>query len=98
VRHACVNRRFDRQFFTGMAIAMLVFVFIGFARSYFLAGVLHSRPLPNLLVHVHGALFTAWILLLVTQTSLVAGHRVRLHRRLVSGASAWPRRWSWWVS
>jgi hypothetical protein len=77
-----VNRRFDRQFFTGMAIAMLVFVFIGFARSYYLAGVFHSRPLPNLLVHVHGALFTAWILLLVTQTALVAGHRVDLHRRL----------------
>lgn len=76
------NRRFDRQFFTGMAIAMLVFVFIGFARSYYLAGALHSRPLPNLLVHVHGALFTAWILLLVMQTSLVAGHRVSLHRRL----------------
>jgi hypothetical protein len=77
-----VNRRFDRQFFTGMAIAMLVFVLIGFARSYYLAGVFHSPPLPNVLVHVHGALFTAWILLFVTQTSLVASHRVDLHRRL----------------
>jgi hypothetical protein len=77
-----VNRRFDRQFFTGMAIAMLVFVFIGFARSYFLAGIFHSPPLPNVLVQVHGALFTAWILLFVTQTSLVASHRVNMHRRL----------------
>jgi hypothetical protein len=39
-------------------------------------------PLPNLLVHMHGAVFSAWILLLMVQTSLVAGGRVALHRRL----------------
>jgi FtsH-binding integral membrane protein len=60
---------------------MLVSVFIGFARSYFLAGVLRA-PLPNLLIHIHGAAFTAWILLLVTQTSLVAAGRTDIHRRL----------------
>jgi hypothetical protein len=36
---------------------------------------------------VHGALFTAWVLLFIVQTALVAGHRVALHRRLgVAGA------------
>jgi hypothetical protein len=40
-----------------------------------------KAPLPNLLVHIHGA-FSCWILLLIVQTSLVAAGRVDLHRRL----------------
>ena len=31
---------------------------------------------------VHAALFTAWILLFIAQTTLVAAHRVDIHRRL----------------
>lgn len=73
--------RFDDFFFSGMAVIILATVFVGFARSYYLAGVFHA-PLPNVLVHVHGAVFTSWIVLLITQTSLVAGGRVDLHRRL----------------
>jgi len=76
-RHFC----FDDLFFSGMAVIILATVFIGFARSYYLAGVFHAR-LPNLLVHIHGGVFTSWIVLLITQTSLVAGGRVALHRRL----------------
>lgn len=75
------SRRFDHFFFTGMALLMLVTVFVGFARTYFLAGVFHA-PLPSLIIHLHGAAFTAWILLLVTQTSLVSAGRVDIHRRL----------------
>ena len=75
------NVCFDDIFFPGMAVIILATVFIGFARSYYLAGVFHA-PLPNLLVHIHGAVFTSWIVLLITQTSLVAGGRVDLHRRL----------------
>ena len=73
--------RFDDFFFPSMAVIILATVFIGFARSYYLAGVFHA-PLPNLLVHIHGAVFTSWIVLLITQTSLVAGGCVDLHRRL----------------
>jgi len=40
-----------------------------------------APPLPPL-VHLHGALFTAWIILLLVQTSLVALKRTDLHRRL----------------
>jgi hypothetical protein len=75
------NLHFDDFFFPGMAVIILAAVFIGFARSYYLAGVFHA-PLPNLLVHIHGAVFTCWIVLLNTQTLLVAGGRVDLHRRL----------------
>src|SRR5579859_3796031 len=64
-----------------MAILMLATVFLGFARTYYLAGIFHA-PLPSLIVHIHGAAFTCWILLLVTQTSLVSAGRVDIHRRL----------------
>ena len=60
---------------------ILIAVFVGFAHTYYLAGLFRA-PLPNLLVHVHGAVFTLWILLFITQTSLVAAGRVDLHRRL----------------
>lgn len=78
---AVSGRRYDHLFFSGMALAMLAAVFVGFAHSYFLAGIFKA-PLPNLLIHLHGAAFSCWILLLVTQTSLISAGRVDLHRRL----------------
>jgi len=73
--------RRDRRFFTGMAVAAALTVFAGFARTYYLKGVFGAPPLSQLL-HVHGLLFTTWILLFVTQTSLVAARRTDIHRRL----------------
>jgi len=75
------NRQYDNYFFSTMALLILATVFIGFARTYFLAGVFRA-PLPNLLIHIHGAVFSSWILLLITQTALVSTGRVDLHRRL----------------
>jgi uncharacterized membrane protein YozB (DUF420 family) len=80
------GRSRDRRFFTGMAIASALTVFIGFAPSYYLSGTFGGRPLTTL-VHVHGAVATAWIVLFLTQTSLIAAKRTDLHRRLgVAGA------------
>ncbi|HXY52703.1 MAG TPA: hypothetical protein VEI01_24880 [Terriglobales bacterium] len=76
-----LNLRYDNLFFSGMAAVALLTVLVGFARTYFLAGLFRA-PLPNLLVHIHGAVFTLWILLLITQISLVTVRRVDLHRRL----------------
>jgi hypothetical protein len=75
------GRRYDHLFFSAMALLMLGTVFVGFAHSYYLAGVF-GAPLPSLIIHLHGAAFSCWILLLVTQTSLVAAGRVTIHRRL----------------
>jgi len=75
------NLRHDHRFFAGMAVCCLVVVFIGFARTYYLAGVFKA-PLPNLLVHIHGAAFSLWILLFITQIALLTAHRLDLHRRL----------------
>jgi hypothetical protein len=58
-----------------------VLVAIGFARTYFLAGVFRAH-LPGLIVHIHGAAFTAWVLLLIAQVSLVSANRVDVHRKI----------------
>jgi hypothetical protein len=76
-----VEWRRDRRFFTGMALVAAFTVFVGFAPTYYLKGISKAPPLPPL-VHVHGMLFTAWIVLLIAQTSLVAVKRTDLHRRL----------------
>jgi len=75
------GRRYDHVFFSAMALLVLVTVFVGFARTYYLAGVFHAA-LPSRIIHLHGAAFSCWVLLLVTQASLVSAGRVDIHRRL----------------
>ncbi len=80
------RRNTDRVFFTGMALLAAMAVFVGFAPSYFLR--LATMPPLTPLYELHGAFFTAWIGLFIVQTSLVAGHRTDIHRRLgVAGAA-----------
>jgi len=79
--HSRPNFRTDDLFFSAMAVSALAVVLIGFARTYFLAGLFRA-PLPNGLVHVQAVVFTSWIVLLITQVSLVTVRRVGLHRRL----------------
>jgi hypothetical protein len=80
-----VRKHADDYFFLCMSLLILGMVFVGFAHTYYLAGVFHAK-LPSLLVHVHGALFSCWILLLIAQVTLVAAGRLNWHMRLgVSG-------------
>jgi hypothetical protein len=78
---AAAGRRRERLFYTGMAVAVVVTVFAGFSRTYFLRPFFDARPLLPLL-HLHGLVFTSWVALFVTQTSLVAARRTDIHRRL----------------
>ena len=64
-----------------MALLILGTVFLGFAHSYYLAGIFRA-PLPSLIVHINGAVFSCWILLFITQICLVSAGRVDIHRRL----------------
>jgi hypothetical protein len=75
------NPKADRRFFTAMSLAAAITVFAGFAPTYFLKSAFGSPPLPPLL-HIHGLIFSSWIVLFVTQTSLVAAKRTDIHRRL----------------
>ena len=68
-----------RLFYVWMAAACAVIAFGGFAPTYWLqlpAGTFVGSPL----VHIHGALFSSWTLLLLSQTLLVANGRLRNHR------------------
>ena len=78
-----IGARYDRQFYTGMAIAAAVVVVIGFSPTFFLRANYASTPLPTYLI-VHGVLFTTWIALFIAQTSLVA-----VRRGLSGSASGW---------
>jgi hypothetical protein len=81
VRMPRPNRRGDRIFFSVMPFVMLAMVLYGFARTYFLVGMV-AAPLPNKLIHIHGAVFTSWMILLIVQTGLVSTRHVKWHMKL----------------
>jgi hypothetical protein len=78
---ALANRRRERLFYTGMAVVFLLVVFAGFARTYYLRPYF-ARGVLTPLLHLHGLIFTSWIVLLLAQTTLVAAKRTAVHRRL----------------
>ena len=75
------GRKYDRQFFFAMTLLLVAVVAIGFAPTYYLAGVFRA-PLPSRIVHVHGAVFSTWMILLIVQTGLISAKRVGWHRKL----------------
>lgn len=79
-------RRRSRRFYVGMAIGIAVTVFTGFSRTYFLKAH-YGTPELSLLLHVHGLVFTSWVLFFLAQTSLVAAGRTDLHRRMGIGGA-----------
>jgi hypothetical protein len=75
------------MFYSGMAIAMAITAFIGFAPTFYLRFYFHALTISGArslspLAQLHGALFTTWILLFIMQTALIAKHKVAMHRRL----------------
>jgi hypothetical protein len=94
------HRERKRRFFVGMAIAAAMTVFFGFAPSYYLKSFTHvghdstgvaASPSLAPLIHFHAFAFSAWILLFVAQSTLVAAGRTDIHRRLgIAGAVLAP--------
>lgn len=88
-----------RPFYIYMSLACALTAFAGFAPTYFLRPFSDLPPL-SLRAHVHGALFTAWVLLFVTQAALVRADRRDLHRSLgMAGAAlavlmVWAGAWA----
>ncbi|HEY5810524.1 MAG TPA: hypothetical protein VIT67_21325 [Povalibacter sp.] len=77
----------DRRFFVSMALAMALATLVGFAPTYYFSALNDAGPLA-VSVHIHGALCTAWILLLIAQTCLIAAGRRDIHRMLgISGGA-----------
>ena len=80
------------RFFLGIAVVMVVFMFVGFGRSLYLRPILGTvdRFGPHLPMHLiaHGAALTTWFVLFAIQALLVRTSRQESHRRLgVLGAA-----------
>jgi hypothetical protein len=71
-----------RYFFVVMASIIAVVVFAGFAPSFYLRAAFQPGSNLSILLHIHGAVFTAWIILFLVQPILIARGSRTLHRRL----------------
>ena len=85
--------RYDRLFYGGMGILLAAIAVAGFAPTFYLRTWFGAPPTVGgsteltPLAQIHGAVFTAWMVLFIVQTSLIASRRVAVHRRLgVAGA------------
>jgi len=70
-----------------MGLTAAVLVGAGFAPTYYLGFWFHSPPLTAM-VHIHAAAFSAWLVLLLSQTLLIRTGRLRWHRALGKAAVA----------
>lgn len=68
-------------FFLVASIVMAVIVFLGFLPSFYFRFHFRTTALPVHLL-IHGLVMTAWTLLFVAQTVLVARRKSGLHRKL----------------
>ena len=78
---------YDRVFYSSLAIVMALTVLVGFGQTYYfrlLSGTATTLTGGAItpIVQLHGIAFSAWVLLFVVQTLLVASRRVHVHRRL----------------
>ena len=80
------RRTSERRFYSRMALLLVVVVFLGFAPSFYLRGIVPEYPRPNPTlppaVIFHGLMFTLWMALLVAQTQLVSARRTETHMKL----------------
>jgi hypothetical protein len=88
-RYRPVDRTVERIFYSSMAILLCVCVFIGFSPTYFQAGMMRA-PLPSPILHIHGAVFTLWMLLFVVQAALISARRIKWHRSFGTVAFCLP--------
>lgn len=74
--------RLNASFYFSMSMLAALIIFAGFAPSFYLKSLIHAPPPLTLLTIVHGVIFTLWVLLFLTQVSLVAADNLALHRQI----------------
>lgn len=73
---------FEHRFFLAVAVLFPLVNIIGFAPSYYFKTFSTAPPLPSLLVHVHGFVMSAWIVLISVQATLISAKKIKLHMTL----------------
>lgn len=76
---AAVSPAAARSFYLFEALLMSAIVLAGFWPYY--AGLAGGGPARHWVMHLHGAAYTGWLVLLVTQVALVYRRQVRTHQR-----------------
>lgn len=76
-----IRRQSDRRLFAWLAVSIVILVFVGFSRTYYLHS-LFKTPNLSMFLHVHGAVMTGWIVFFAVQTFLVTLNHTRFHRTL----------------
>jgi hypothetical protein len=71
-----------RYFFVAVASTITVIVFAGFAPSFYLRDAFNPDKRLSILLHMHGFALSAWIVLFLVQTVLIARGSPAVHRRL----------------
>lgn len=77
-----------RLFWVGMAVFLIVMVFLGFGSTYGRQLVLgqeisgHAAAETDWIIHLHAAVFVGWMAFLLVQTTLVARNQTRVHMTL----------------
>ena len=75
----CRNGLIDRYFYFAMSVLIAGIVVIGFSRTVN-EHLFHAAPPRPLLLWIHGAAFSSWVLFYILQSALVRTHNVKVHR------------------
>jgi len=78
---AAVKPLVGRTFHLSLMVLIAVLILYGFSHTIDRDVINPAQPQP-LILYIHVAVFTSWLLLLIVQTALVAVRNPRLHRRL----------------
>lgn len=70
-----------RYFYFGMSLLLAMLVIWGFSRTVN-ASLLHANPPRPLLLWIHGAAFSLWVVFFIAQSALVRVRKVSVHRFL----------------
>jgi hypothetical protein len=67
INNAAERRAFERRFFLAIAILFPITILIGFGPTYYLKGFFSSPPVARNLIHIHGLVMSAWVVLFFAQ-------------------------------
>jgi len=71
----------SRYFYLVMSLVLAAIVILGFSRTVNIF-LIHANPPRPLLLWIHGAAFSTWIVFFIAQSALVRTRKVSVHRAL----------------